>query len=126
MNADLRTDVLDANRCFYEAFRNGDIEWMDQIWARHETVSVYHPGWSGIVGRADVMASWRQVMVHSVPPDIYPSDVYVLLSGKRKATVFCTENVGEAAIFASNIFVCEDEEWRLIHHQATPLPIQVG
>lgn len=126
MSTTVKNDVLDANRAFYEAFRNGDMQRMDQMWSYDEQVSVYHPGWSGIVGRADVLASWRQVMVHSVPPDIYPSDVCIILSGEHKATVFCVESIGDAAIFASNIFVLEDDVWRIMHHQATPLPIQVG
>jgi len=126
MNTAVKADVLDANRLFYEVFRNGDIARMDKLWARNVKVSVYHPGWSGITGRDDVMASWRQVMVHSIPPEIHPTDVRIVLSGERKAIAFCVERIGDAEIFASNVFTYEDGSWRVMHHQATPLPIGVG
>ena len=126
MTAALKADVLDANRSFYEYFRNGDIARMEKLWARYEQVSVIHPGWSSIRGRDDVMASWRQVMIHSIPPEIFPTEVCVILSGERKATAFCVEQIGDAKIFASNIFTYEDDAWRIMHHQATPLPLDVG
>ena len=125
MSTALKNDILEANRLFYEVFRSADIERMEQLWARDAEVSVYHPGWSGITGRTAVMASWRQVMVNAIPPEIHPSDVCVILSGEKKAVVFCVEHIGDTAIFASNIFTFDVDAWRLMHLQATPLPIQV-
>lgn len=126
MTAALKSDILDANHLFYECFRNGDMARMDMLWARDEEVSVVHPGWSGITGRDDVMASWRQVMVHSIPPNIYPTDICVILSGQQKAVAFCIERIGDAEIFASNVFTVENGAWCIKHHQATPLPMRAS
>ena len=117
----LRSEVLKANRTFYEVFRLGDYARMDLLWSQDEGVSVFHPGWDGIHGRGDVMESWYRLMVLGDPPPIYCYDETVILNGS-KAIVFCTEEMGNAECIGSNIFVYEARDWRLRHHQATPLP----
>ena len=114
--------VLTANASFYDAFRAGDIVAMDELWSRKARVAVHHPGWPGIDGRAEVMASWVQVMVDAAPPPVVCSDECVILNG-GKAVVFCIESFGDTQIIASNIFHLEDGQWRMVHHQATHLPV---
>ena len=116
----LKSEVLKANRTFYEVFRLGDYLRMDAIWSRVGDVSVQHPGWVNIEGREDVMASWYQLMVLGEPPPIYCSNEMVILNGS-KAVVFCTEEIGNAEFSGSNVFVYEAQDWRLLHHQAAPL-----
>lgn len=114
-------DVLRANHEFYSAFRSGDYARMDQLWAYKHDVSVLHPNWEGIEGREAVMASWFDVMVVAEPPMVTVSDECVILNGRR-AIVLCTECFGSTRIIASNLFVLEDDDWRMTHHQATHLP----
>ena len=114
-------DVLRANHEFYSAFRSGDYARMDQIWASKHPVSVFHPNWEGIEGREAVMASWFDVMVVAEPPMVSVRDECVILNGRR-AVVLCTECFGATRIIASNLFVMEQGEWRMTHHQATQLP----
>ncbi|MGI9409502.1 MAG: nuclear transport factor 2 family protein [Hyphomicrobiaceae bacterium] len=121
MLADPLLSVLDANRRFYEVFRLGDFLQMDLIWSRSETVSVHHPFGTGIRGRADVMASWYEIMVELDPPAIYPCNETVILNGS-KAIVWCMEQFGSQEVTASNVFAFEAGGWRLMHHQAVPLP----
>lgn len=119
---DLKSEVLKANRAFYEIFRLGDYPRMDTIWSRQDDVSVHHPGWSGVDGRENVMASWYQLMVLAEPPPVYPSQETVILNGS-KAVVFCVEEeMGNGEFSGSNIFVREGDDWRLLHHQAVELP----
>ena len=114
-------DVLRANHEFYSAFRSGDYARMDQLWAEQHAVSVYHPNWQGIDGRDAVMASWFDVMVVGEPPAVTVRDECVIVTGRR-AMVLCTECFDTTRIIASNLFVLENDDWRMTHHQATHLP----
>ncbi|MBU2533243.1 MAG: nuclear transport factor 2 family protein [Alphaproteobacteria bacterium] len=118
-------DVLRANHEFYSAFRSGDYARMDALWAAKHKVSVYHPNWEGIEGREAVMASWFEVMVVAEPPMVTVRDESVIMTGQR-AMVLCTECFESTRIVASNLFVLEDGEWRMTHHQATHLPYSVN
>jgi SnoaL-like domain len=118
-------DVLRANQEFYSAFRSGDYARMDALWAVKHPVSVYHPNWQGIEGREAVMTSWFEVMVVSEPPAVMVRDECVIMNGRR-AVVLCTECMGATRVIASNLFVLEDDEWRMTHHQATHLPHNVN
>ncbi|MGI9477853.1 MAG: nuclear transport factor 2 family protein [Hyphomicrobiaceae bacterium] len=114
-------DVLRANHEFYSAFRSGDYARMDALWAQRHDVSVLHPNWDGIQGRDAVMASWFEVMVVAEPPMVTVRDECVVITGRR-AMVLCTECFDVTRIVASNLYVLEDDAWRLTHHQATHLP----
>jgi hypothetical protein len=35
--------------------------------------------------------------------------------------VLCVETVGEATLVATNLFKRVEGEWRLVHHQASPI-----
>jgi hypothetical protein len=37
------------------------------------------------------------------------------------AIVVCTEVIAETKLIATNIFALEEEDWKMIHHQASPL-----
>ena len=117
-----RDRVLHANTEFYATLRSGDFARMDEMWSSDEDVSVTHPNWDQIDGREDVMASWFQVMVVAEPPQVEVADECVIVNGRR-AFVLCTEVIGSARMFSSNLFVCEaDNRWRLTEHRSTQLP----
>ena len=112
--------VLDANQAFYRALRQGNLDAMDALWARARPVSCTHPSGPAIFGRAAVMESWRLILGH-LPPDIHASDAQAIVTG-RSAMVLCTERIGPVALMASNAWVREDGAWRMINHQAAPMP----
>lgn len=113
--------ILAANDAFYTAFRTRDFDTMDELWARQHDVAVFHPGWPGIDGRDEVLESWYRIMFVGDPPEVFPSEPTVILNGST-AVVFCTEDMGDARVIASNTFVREEGAWRICHHQATGLP----
>ena len=113
--------VIAANTAFYKAFREEDVEAMDGLWARSVEASVIHPGWNGIVGRGDVMRSWRNIIVSGGAPKVFPQRPVVTIHAGT-ATVLCYEKIDNAYLVATNIFVKEDGAWRLIHHHAGPAP----
>jgi len=112
-----KADVLAANAAFYRAMRAGDLAAMDGLWARDRSVSCTHPEAPALVGRAEVMESWRLILIEGEAPDIECHDAYAIVTGAT-AMVLCREVLGEMELIASNAFVREDGEWRLVNHQA--------
>ena len=114
----IRTEeILAANDAFYQAFAAGDAEAMDRIWAVEHAVSCLHPGWPIVIGRQQVLASWRMILRN--PPAIRHHDAQVL-AYDRLALVVCQEVIGGSVLAASNLYVPEGGVWRLAHHQACP------
>jgi len=83
----LEDAVLAANRAFYAAFKKRDSNAMEQVWALDHAVSCIHPGWSPLVGRQTIMASWRAIFGAADPPQVDVSDPRaVTLGGAAAAT----------------------------------------
>ena len=115
-------DVRAANQAFYDAFSTKDLAKMDRLWARNRDVAVIHPGWAALHGREAVMDSWRGIIEGPAPPEILCDEPHVYLIGSS-AFVICTEHLPGGDLVATNVFVPEDGEWRLVHHQASPAPV---
>lgn len=121
MSASLdEVEVLERNRAFYTAFRRRDMATMETIWAQSAKVACIHPGWQAIRGRGEVLASLRAILSQDVVPRIRCEDVSVHLVGDS-AFVICEEVLREGRLVATNIFIRENGDWRLLHHQAGPL-----
>lgn len=113
------TTVLFANDAFYIAFAGGDLEAMDALWADGVPVTCVHPGWNPLMGRDEVMDSWQAILSAEGSPDIRCLNAYARIIGET-AVVLCYESIGEAYLVATNVFVFEDNTWKLAHHQAGP------
>lgn len=109
--------VSAANGSFYRAFAEGDFGAMDALWAEGDEVVCIHPGWPPVVGREDVMASWRGILANPPQPAVRPADERVYVMGDA-AMVVCFETIGEIFLTATNTFLRQDGDWRLIHHHA--------
>jgi len=116
--ADERAGALRANERFYRVFAAGDAKQMDAVWSAGTDVLCTHPGRPALVGRAAVMQSWRAMLAQA--PEIACSHAQVSVI-RGVAFVTCVEHIGQAALTATNAFVWEDGEWRLVHHHAGPL-----
>ena len=113
-------EVLAQNRAFYAAFRQRDLDSMDELWATRVKVACVHPGWQPIRGREQVMASWRAILGQSSVPQIRCEDASAHVLGDT-AFVLCEEVLGEGRLAATNVFIREEDDWRLVHHQAGPM-----
>ena len=114
--------VLAANRAFYMAFRERDTSAMEHRWALQHPVSCIHPGWAPLVGRQTVMASWKAIFGSPDPPRVEMTDPHAVVVGSA-AFVTCVEHLTDATIAATNVFVEEAGEWRLVHHHGSPMPM---
>jgi ketosteroid isomerase-like protein len=113
------TDILAANESFYQAFRREDPTAMDELWAGRAPVACIHPGWGALFGRDRVMASWRAIMANGAPAIRCVAPRVQHLG--EVALVICEEHAGGGRLIATNVFVHEDGQWRIVHHHAGPI-----
>ena len=118
MSDDPRTEAaIEANEAFYRAFNAKDPEAMDAAWASEHEVACIHPGWNALVGRAEVLASWHNILTNPNQPRIVIGGAQVVFTGDT-AIVLCRELVGGSPLIATNVFVQEADAWKLVHHQS--------
>lgn len=118
----LASELLAVNQAFYDAFGAGSYDVMESLWARKPEVSVIHPGAEVIHGRREVLDSWRLILqagqesrMNCKSPRAFMHEAF--------AYVTCIEAFPEGELTATNIFIREEGEWRMVHHQAGPLTV---
>jgi ketosteroid isomerase-like protein len=112
-------NVLAANAAFYAAFAERDVAAMERLWATQHQAACIHPGWGPLHGRDAVMESWRRILGSANAPKIACQAPRAYVMGEI-AFVLCFEAVPGGHLIATNIFVRENGEWRMVHHQASP------
>ena len=110
--------LMEANAAFYRAFADGDLEAMTALWSTHTPIACVHPGWPALHGRELVMESWQIIL--RKPPPVSFTDAEPVLWGDV-GMILCRESIDGSTLVASNLFVLEDDAWRMIHHHAAPL-----
>lgn len=115
--------VLAANAAYYRAFRMSDFVAMSKIWADGD-VSCIHPGWAALLGRHAVLESYRGILNNPNQDRVEHVRDTAVISGDD-GRVFCIEVIEGAAmaLAATNWFRRTNGEWRLIHHQASPIAV---
>lgn len=115
-------EVLAANEAFYAAFSQGDVPRMSRLWASVAPVSCLHPGMQALHGREAVLRSWQSIL--RVRPELPLRCLAprVQLVGSV-ALVTCYEAAGDGPghLAATNVFLQEGGEWKMVLHQAGPL-----
>ena len=116
--------VLAANREFYRAFAARDIGALEDLWASRSPVACIHPGWDIMTDRDQVLNSWSQILSHQDDVDIECRNEtpYVL---DDVAIVLCNELLNSHVLAVTNMFRREDGEWKMIHHQASPMAVSL-
>ncbi|HXQ51731.1 MAG TPA: nuclear transport factor 2 family protein [Stellaceae bacterium] len=112
--------VLAANLEFYRAFASCDYPAMNALWAKTVPVLCIHPGWPPFSGREAVLRSWRNILTSPEPTRVAIYDDQAFLYDNF-ALVTCEEELAAGNLVATNMFVKEAGQWRMIHHQASPL-----
>jgi ketosteroid isomerase-like protein len=118
----LESEVLAANAGFYRAFTDGDLAAMKALWAEKAPVACLHPGQALLLGREAVFRAWHEILSHPPGIELRGLEPRIHLYGDT-AVVYCYEATGEsdAHLAATNVFVREGGEWRMVHHHAGPL-----
>lgn len=112
-----RETLLFANEQFYLAFNNSDYELMKALWARKSPVICIHPGWPALTDRESILESWQRILAATESPGITHDNAQVFDHGDY-ACVVCYESVGDNRLVATNAFVEEEGEIRMVLHQA--------
>ncbi len=110
--------VLFANDAFYLAFRERDLDAMERLWSRNVPVICIHPGWNPLTSRVEIMASWQAILGNPDAPRVQCYGGRVFQQGDI-ASVVCYEQLEGGILVATNNFVMEDDEPKLVHHQAS-------
>lgn len=110
--------ALFANDAFYLAFSHRDFEAMERLWARESPVFCIHPGWPALADRDAIIASWRNILQNPATGNATPHHARAFLYGGL-ATVVCYEEIQGEMFVASNTFIREGGEIRLVQHQAS-------
>jgi ketosteroid isomerase-like protein len=113
--------ILAANAAYYRAFSTGDFAAMTHIWGE-DGVSCVHPGWPALLGRDDILESYRGILASLNRVRITHQDDTVIVAGDE-ARVLCVEIVEGAALAATNIYRRVGGAWRMVHHQASPIAV---
>lgn len=117
-------ELLFANDAFYVAFSACDFIAMDDLWAMAAPVSCIHPGAPAILGRDDVMDSWKEILEMGQTQGFYCQDARAHIHGDT-GWVTCFEIFGDGVLTATNIFVRENGAWKMTHHHAGPTNMRV-
>ena len=119
-------DVAEANESFYRAFSGLDVVAMENVWETSEHVTCIHPGWSPLVGWRSIRDSWESIFQNANLMHFTVTDSKIWIEGNC-GWVTCLETItsvvdGRAdqySVWATNIFVCSDLEWRMVYHHAS-------
>jgi uncharacterized protein (TIGR02246 family) len=119
------SDPDEAESAFYAAFEAADTDTMMSLWADDDTITCIHPGGSRLVGRADILESWRQIFANPMRLRFRVSRRHAL-SDEGVAVHSVQEEIeiegrsGVAAVVAAtNVFVLTEGGWRLWMHHAS-------
>lgn len=118
----------EAEAAFYQALREGNFERMMSVWAQNEEIVCIHPGGPRIHGQTAVRETWRQMLsagnrlqVELVEAAIVGNATLAIhnLSGQ-----ISTEDGQRRSppILATNVYVRDDQGWRMILHHASAAP----
>jgi ketosteroid isomerase-like protein len=116
----VEVQLLAANEAFYAAFDHRDAQAMDDLWAAEAEVICIHPGWDLLVGRDQVMKSWRAILDNPSAPRVRCRRAHAQVCGQA-AMVVCIEEIDGSELIATNVFTREGDSWKLVHHQAGPV-----
>ncbi len=116
---DRAAEVIFTNERFYQAFGTGDFEGMERLWAKEIAVSCIHPGHSPLTQRKDIIESWHLILQGGSAVGLQCKAPEVMLHGDI-AWVICYEFLEGGYLIATNLFVQQNGEWKIIHHQAGP------
>jgi ketosteroid isomerase-like protein len=135
INADRSDDhesVRQANDRFYRALEAQDLEAMEEAWIHAPFAHCVHPQSDVFVGWEAVRASWVKVFAATRWMRVTPTADRIEIMG-TVAIVTCAENitvqtsddVTVAVASATNLFLRTRDGWRLFHHHASLVPVQV-
>jgi len=114
----------EAEKAFYEAFQQEDLELMMSVWANDSAITCIHPGGTRLEGQINVRESWEQIFKHENGIKFEINQKRVLLENEI-AIHHLIESIymdGElqSEIIATNVYRRSNDGWNMILHHASP------
>lgn len=118
----------EAEKAFYDAFQQEDLELMMSVWANDEDITCIHPGGNRLDGLKKIHESWEQMFSHEngikfeinkkrvqIENDIAIHHVIesIYLDGELQSEIIAT-NIYRKCLIESQA------SWHLILHHASP------
>ncbi|MGD8590467.1 MAG: nuclear transport factor 2 family protein [Chromatiales bacterium] len=114
-----------AEKAFYQAFRELNIDRMREIWVDSPAVYCIHPSGQLFRGRESILDSWAGMFQVAEKPHIQ----YSLINQSRHAGLavhLVVERIGptatiaqaDAVVFATNVYQLTEAGWRMLGHHA--------
>ena len=118
------TDSLQVEESFYQAFQNGDIQLMKDVWDKTDEVICIHPSAQRIYSYELIIASWQQIFAAQENISIRLEEpVYKLKQDSAIHYVKEELYIGNnkvASVLATNIYQDTKDGWKMIAHHASP------
>ena len=130
LNAQKKSDndlVMSVNQSFYKAFKDGDINKMDQVWSHSSFVSAIHPiskdviiGWKGVRESFEgVFKNYTHINIMSVNPKVHIEGNVAWVLENEEFEAQQGDKTVKLTSAATNMFVKKSGKWLMVHHQAT-------
>ena len=107
-----------GNNAFYMAFNQRDVAAMEALWSARQEAACLHPGWPALIGREAIMGSWGSIFANPEQPPVTFHGVRACRMGTGMVAVVCYEVVAGSTMVATNLFVEEDGQPKLVLHQS--------
>ncbi|MEE9302290.1 MAG: nuclear transport factor 2 family protein [Thiotrichaceae bacterium] len=115
----------EAESAFYSAFEMGDMQLMDSVLASDDGCCI-HPGALPIVNRDSILESWTQVFSNLISPVIHIETINRKVSDDLAVFVVAEHfaashqpNAATSLVVATNVYIQQDNGWRMLSHHAT-------
>lgn len=116
----------EAERHFYEALQQADLERFLAVWSDDEEVTCVHPGGPRLIGLSAIRASFGE-MFNNGPVDVRAEKVYRLqthftaVHSVLECVQVLTEQGRQTAwVISTNVYLKTTLGWRLVAHHASP------
>ena len=122
--------ILKINQLFYDALGTRNIHLMKEVWANEEKVGCVHPGWTILRSWEAIMQSWEGVFDPEDQVDINLSEIRIKIKDNI-AWLTCVQEMvyirRDPVSFnlsqSTNIFEKSNNEWKMVIHHASPIPV---
>lgn len=108
-----------ANEAFYLAFNNRDMKQMEAIWSVDHPAICVHPGWAPLFGRDEILQSWEAIFSGQAEGATIVAHGARVFQQGDVYSVICYEQLSGGWLVATNNFVLEAGDFRMVHHQAS-------
>lgn len=116
-----------AEKAFYEAFIDRDLNAMRQVWSPDPDIACIHPGGGLLIGIEAIMASWREIFHDTSAPQLSVRPVQIRLDNDTaihivEEKIRSGDQGRQATVIATNVFQRDTNGWLMrLHHASLPL-----